>query len=48
MKYSENAFDRIMENYDLDGIVTEKVVRSDAVKNAAFSLLGLGSKKKIK
>ena len=21
MKYSENAFDRIMENYDLDGIV---------------------------
>jgi len=46
MKYSENAFDRIMENYDLDGIVTEKVVRSDAVKNAAFSLLGLGSKKK--
>lgn len=46
MKYNENAFDKIMESYDLDGIVTEKVVRSDAVKNAAFSQLGLGSKKK--
>ena len=45
MKYNENAFDKIMESYDLDGIVTEKVVRSDAVKNAAFSQLGLGSNK---
>ena len=46
MKYNENAFDKIMESYELDGIVTEKVVRSDAVKNRAFEQLGLGSKKK--
>ncbi len=42
----ENAFDRIMENYELDSIVTEKVVRSDAVRDGAFSQLGLGRKKK--
>ena len=46
MKYNENAFDKIMENYELDDIVTEKIVRSDAVKNSAFEQLGLGEKKK--
>lgn len=46
MKYNENAFDKIMENYELDDIVNEKIVRSDAVKNSAFEQLGLGEKKK--
>lgn len=48
MKYNENAFDRIMEDYELDNLVTEKVVRSDAVKDGVFSQLGLGVKNKKK
>ena len=35
-----------MENYELEDVVTEKIVRSDAVKNSAFEQLGLGEKKK--
>ena len=46
MRYNENAFDKIMENYELEDVVTEKIVRSDAVKNSAFEQLGLGEKKK--
>ena len=46
MKTNNNAFDKIMEDYNLDHVIINEGIDSEVIKNNAFEQLGLGGRKK--